>query len=103
MKKIFIFFIALYFCVVQNTSADEYQPYNEGQLVENNLILGKGKYKIPLPTGKFTVVITHEHRESGAGTKLYSLLLLKLAKDNVMDEAVFCYFFKTYPKLLESS
>ena len=97
MRKIFIFLIVIYFSNTQNTLSDEYQPYIEGQEVENKLVLGKGKYNIPLPLGKFTVAITHEHRESGAGTKLYSLLLLKLAKDNVMDEAVSVIFSKPTP------
>ena len=92
MKKIFIFFIVLYFSVIQNISADEYQPYTEGQLVENKLVLGEGKYNIPLPSGKFTVAITHEHRTSGGGTKMYSMLLLKLTKNNVLDEAVSVIF-----------
>jgi len=87
MNKVFVFLL-FFFILQSKIIADEYQPYIKDQIVEKSVSLGKGKYNIPLPPGKFTVVVTHEKRTKGAGTKMYYLTLLKLTKDNIMDEAV---------------
>ena len=94
MKKIFIFFIALYFCVVQNTSADQYQPYVVGQIVEQSISVGKGKYNIPLPQGKFTVIATHKSREKSSNAiQMYDLGLASF-KGKVLDKSVNIRFSK---------
>ena len=73
MKKIFIFLIAIYFCNIQNTLSNEYQPYIEGQEVKNKLILGNGKYIIQLPPGKFKIISTFERITRKRGIKVYHL------------------------------
>ena len=94
MKKIFIFFIALYFCVVQNTLADQYQPYVVGQIVEQSISVGKGKYNIPLPQGKFTVIATHKSREKSSNAiQMYDLGLASF-KGKVLDKSVNIRFSK---------
>ena len=88
MRKILLGLFFLSLIKTTNVLADTYQPYVEGQVVENNLSLGKGKYNIPLPPGKFTVAIVHRRTTTGAPTRMYSLLLLKLIENNIVDEAV---------------
>jgi hypothetical protein len=87
MKKIVLGLVFLIF-VTTNSIADSYQPYVAGQIVEKNLSLGKGKYNIPLPPGKFTIAVTHESLSTGSPTTLYELKLIK-GRDKTIDEMVY--------------
>ena len=97
IRKILLGLVFLSLIKTTNVLADDYQPYVEGQVVENNLSLGKGKYNIPLPPGKFTVLATHDGRSSANSIKMYDLALFKLNKDKIVEDAVIVFISKRSP------
>ena len=96
MRKIFIFLITIYFCNTQNTLSDEYQPYIEGQEVENKLILGNGKYTIQLAPGKFKIISTFERKSEPRGTKIYDFGMATF-QGKVLDKYVSIVISKRSP------
>jgi len=96
MRKIFIFLITIYFCNTQNTLSDEYQPYIQGQEVENKLILGNGKYTIQLPPGKFKIISTFERKSEPRGTKIYDFGMATF-QGKVLDKYVSIVISKRSP------
>ena len=90
------FHIILLFVFLCNgiAKSDEYQPYVEGQVVENSISIGKGKYNIPLPAGKFTIVATYESKTSSSNkTQLYDIGMVTL-KGKTLDKYVRIRFSK---------
>ena len=55
--QIILFFIFFLNGVVKS---DEYQLYAVGQPIENSISILNGRFNIPLPKGKFTVIATHK-------------------------------------------
>jgi len=73
----YLFIFLFTFLVSGKLYADKYQPHKIGDKFEGYIDVGKGKYRIPLPEGKFELTVTHKQREKNTGTSIYSLLLVQ--------------------------
>ena len=57
--------------------ADKYQPHKIGDKFEGYIDVAKGKYRIPLPEGKFVLTVAHKWRTKNTGTSIYGLFLVQ--------------------------
>ena len=56
-KFLGILVLSLLWCNI--SFAAKLNPYNKGDIVENELVFAD-RYKVPLPEGKFEIVVTHK-------------------------------------------
>ena len=80
MKKI-ITVIAIFFFSFSALLAKNNHNYQEGDIVENSLEFAKGKYKIPLPDGKWEIGVLNIFKSKNTSTKIYELGLFQFEKN----------------------
>ena len=80
MKKI-ITVIAIFFFSFSALLAKNNHNYQEGDIVENSLEFEQGKYKIPLPDGKWEIGVLNIFKSKNTSTKIYELGLFQLEKN----------------------
>ena len=80
MKKL-LGILVLGLLLSENAYAGEYNPYKVGDIVENEVVCGKGD-KFPLPPGKFTVSVIHKKKE------FYDMMLYQYDESGVVRWAV---------------
>ena len=87
MNKIFIIiFLSLFW---STSSFGKTQPYEVGDIVQNNLEFNSGKTLIPLPDNeKYVVGVTKKTTSKGAPTTMYDLMLYHTNEKNVLIKAV---------------
>jgi len=80
MKKI-ITVIAIFVFSFSALLAKNNHNYQEGDIVENSLEFEQGKYKIPLPDGKWEIGVLNIFKSKNTSTKIYELGLFQFEKN----------------------